>query len=428
MRTLLLLVNLVRGRNAEANEFSDLACAAGLDCQCVHTTRIERVHPRFFIGKGKADALRALIVEQNIELVVVSQTLSPSQERNLERYWQIPVLDRFALILDIFAQRARSHEGKLQVEMAQLQWLSTRLVSGWSHLERQRGGIGLRGPGEKQLETDRRLLRQRIRSLKHSLQRIHRQRELGRQRRRKHAVPVVALMGYTNAGKSTLFNRLTGATAWVADLLFATLDPEAKYLRLPSGRQIALIDTVGFLSDLPHELIEAFQATLKQVQDADLLLHVIDMVNPELRGTRIAQVDQVIRELAANTIPQIYVYNKIDRLSGLSTGLRTSLTTETRHGTVFVSAASGKGIPELLHCMDRALDNILHTHNNEYDLEVPLTAGSLRSHLFQHGVVVCERSLGEDGWNMRVKMNNRLLHQLCRKQGLRLSDLQSCEP
>ena len=265
------------------------------------------------MGSGKAEELRDVAVANEAEVVLVDHALTPSQERNLEKLTGRRVLDRSGLILDIFAQRARSFEGKLQVELAQLKHISTRLVRGWTHLERQKGGIGMRGPGETQLETDRRLIGQRVKVLTKRLEKINQQRETGRQARAEIPVPSLALVGYTNAGKSTLFRSWTGADAYVADQLFATLDPTVRRITLPGGTLVVAADTVGFIRELPHELVAAFQSTLTEAREATLLLHVIDASDPR-RDEHIAQVDAVLAEIGAEHIPQILVYNKIDRL------------------------------------------------------------------------------------------------------------------
>src|SRR5688572_20880341 len=269
--------------------------------------------PRLYIGSGKAEEIRGLVAATGADLVLFDHALSPSQERNLEALLKCRVLDRTGLILDIFAQRARSFEGQLQVELAQLRHLATRLVRGWTHLERQKGGIGLRGPGETQLETDRRLLANRIKTLNGRLDKVLVQRETTRRERKRAAVPTVSLVGYTNAGKSTLFNRLTGADAYAADQLFATLDPTVRRLDLPDARYALLADTVGFVRDLPYELVAAFRSTLQEAREAAVLLHVIDAADAN-RAERVAQVNEVLQEVGAGDLPQIEVYNKADLL------------------------------------------------------------------------------------------------------------------
>src|SRR3546814_62944 len=294
-------------------EFGDLARAAGATVATVVNARIDRPNPATLIGSGKLDEVKAAAEASGADLVLVNHPLTPGQERNLEKVLQRRVVDRTGLILDIFSQRARSAEGKLQVELAQLRHMSTRLVRGWTHLERQRGGsIGLRGPGETQLETDRRLLQKRVEQLQKRLDKVEVQRNQMRRARVRSEIPRSALVGYTNAGKSTLFNALTGAGAYAADKLFATLDPTVRRLELPGGT-VAIADTVGFVRDLPHELVAAFRSTLSEAREADLLLHVVDASDP-LRAERIAQVDAVLAEVGAGEIPQLLVYNKIDKV------------------------------------------------------------------------------------------------------------------
>ena len=289
----------------------------------VLTARIDRPNAAMLIGSGKLEEVKAAADASGADLILVNHPLSPGQERNLERQLERRVVDRTGLILDIFSQRARSSEGKLQVELAQLKHMATRLVRGWTHLERQRGGsIGLRGPGETQLETDRRLLQKRLEQLQKRLEKVEVQRTQMRRARVRSELPRVALVGYTNAGKSTLFNALTGADAYADDRLFATLDPTVRRIEL-SGGGMVLADTVGFVRDLPHELVAAFRSTLSEAREADLLLHVVDAADP-LRDERIAQVDEVLDEIGAGDIPQLLVFNKIDRVDGARAAPRPS--------------------------------------------------------------------------------------------------------
>ena len=312
-RAILVCVGLGHAPEPDrVEEFAALARSAGAQVLEIMTVTRKVAEPRFFIGTGKVEEVRQRIAELGADLVLVDHALSPGQERNLEKKLDCRVLDRSGLILDIFAQRARTFEGKLQVELAQLEHLATRLVRGWTHLERQKGGIGLRGPGETQLETDRRLVARRIKTLNDRLDKVLVQRETTRRERKRGDVPTVALVGYTNAGKSTLFNRLTAANAYAADQLFATLDPTVRRLHLAPGLEVVLADTVGFVRDLPHELVAAFRSTLQEAREADLLLHVIDAADPE-RSDRIAQVNEVLESIGAQSLPQIAVYNKIDR-------------------------------------------------------------------------------------------------------------------
>ncbi|MEQ8802460.1 MAG: ribosome rescue GTPase HflX, partial [Haliea sp.] len=295
----------------DPREFEELVLSAGGDPVAFVMGSRSVPDSRTFVGSGKLQEIADEVQLHEAEIVMFNHALSPSQERNLERELKCRVLDRTGLILDIFAQRARTHEGKLQVELAQLQHMSTRLVRGWTHLERQKGGIGLRGPGETQLETDRRLLRARIKSIQGRLQKVQRQRDQGRRSRRRAEVPTIELVGYTNAGKSTLFNRLTGSSVFAADQLFATLDPTLRRLDLEEAGPVILADTVGFIAHLPHKLVEAFKATLEETVSADLLLHVID-VAAEAREDNIHQVEAVLEEIGAADIPLLQVYNKLD--------------------------------------------------------------------------------------------------------------------
>jgi GTP-binding protein HflX len=304
---------------AKLAELRELASSAGLEVVAEAGGKRRRPDPATFAGSGKVSELGLSVAEHAATLAVFNHELTPAQERNLEKALGCRVVDRVSLILDIFAQRARSHEGKLQVELAQLQHLATRLVRGWTHLERQRGGIGLRGPGETQLETDRRLLGKRVKVLKHKLAAVQQQREVQRRSRRRAQVLSVALVGYTNAGKSTLFNALTQAGAYVADQLFATLDTTTRKLQTPMGGEVVLSDTVGFIRDLPPTLVAAFRATLEETVQADLLLHAVDSSGPE-QDMQIAEVNRVLADIGAGEVPQILVLNKAD-LTGLPAGV-----------------------------------------------------------------------------------------------------------
>ncbi len=308
-----------------------------------------RPDARFFIGSGKVEEIRASAQDHDADIVIFNHGLSPAQERNLEHEINCRVLDRVGLILDIFSQRARSYEGKLQVELAQLQHLSTRLVRGWSHLERQKGGIGLRGPGETQLETDRRLIGKRIKTIRGRLEKVKSRREQGRRLRRRNNAAVVSLVGYTNAGKSTLFNRLTGADVYCADKLFATLDPTIRKTRLAEHLSVLISDTVGFIRHIPHDLVESFHATLDEIKNADLLLHVVD-INDDHRK-RIEEVNTVIDELGATSIPQILVFNKIDRAgiepANAKPQNRAGNRSNGASARAWVSAMTGAGLVEL---------------------------------------------------------------------------------
>ena len=337
-----VLVHLtMRSGQEDLLELKELAKSAGTDPVYVVTGTRKRPDSKYFVGTGKLDELKAAVEEYSADVVLFNHPLAPSQERNLEGFLGVRVVDRNGLILDIFAQRAQSFEGKLQVELAQLKHLSTRLVRGWTHLERQKGGIGLRGPGETQLETDRRLLGLRIKQIQQRLDKVDKQRHQGRSKRKKAEIPSVSLVGYTNAGKSTLFNALTGANIYAADQLFATLDPTLRSCQLPNSTEIVLADTVGFIRHLPHELVAAFKSTLQEASEADLLLHVVDSFSEE-RDEIMLQVNNVLKDIQADKVRQLEVFNKIDLLENIQPHVdRDELGNPIR---VWVSAESGAGI------------------------------------------------------------------------------------
>ncbi len=369
------------------------------------TARVDQPNPRYFVGSGKAEELKEHRAALDADLILVNHALSPVQERNLEKLTECRVVDRTGLILDIFAQRARSHEGKLQVELAQLKHMSTRLVRGWTHLERQRGGaIGLRGPGETQLEIDRRLLGERVKQLQRRLDKVETQRNQARRARERSSLPVVALVGYTNAGKSTLFNTLTGAGVYAADQLFATLDPTLRRIDGLACGPIVLADTVGFIRDLPHDLVAAFRSTLAEAREADLLLHVIDASDPE-RDSRVADVAGVLEEIGAGALPQLLVFNKIDCVDGAEPGVDDV----DRDGPVRVrvSARDGLGMDGLREAIAAALsiDRVRIT------LEVPASAGRLRARLHAQGLVAAER-VDDGGWQVDIDAPRALLEPL----------------
>lgn len=392
--------------------------------------RVERANPRYFVGSGKAEELRERRAALDADLILVNHALTPVQERNLEKLTQCRVVDRTGLILDIFAQRARSHEGKLQVELAQLKHMATRLVRGWTHLERQRGGsIGLRGPGETQLELDRRLLGERVKQLQKRMEKVETQRATARRARQRNALPVVALVGYTNAGKSTLFNRLSGAQVYAADQLFATLDPTLRRLDGLDCGPVLLADTVGFIRDLPHDLVAAFRSTLAEARDADLLLHVVDACDPE-REQHIADVEAVLAEIGADGLPQVLVYNKIDLLAegnpvGAGQGAGTDpAAAEADAGEAaasfrldhldggqlpraWVSAITGAGLEGLR----QAIAARLGAQRVRAELRLPASAGRLHARLHAQGLVSCE-SLDEEGWRVQIDAPRALVEPL----------------
>ncbi len=393
-----LLIQPHRGGAPEdevMEEFAELARSAGAQVLHVATARIDKPNPATLIGSGKLEEVKAAADAVGADLILVNHQLSPGQERNLEKLLERRVVDRTGLILDIFAQRAHSHEGKLQVELAQLKHLATRLVRGWTHLERQRGGsIGLRGPGETQLETDRRLLQKRVEQLQKRLEKVEVQRTQMRRSRVRSALPRIALVGYTNAGKSTLFNALTGAQAYAADQLFATLDPTVRRIDLPGGHAL-LADTVGFVRDLPHELVAAFRSTLSEAREADLLLHVVDAADP-LREERIGQVDAVLEEIGAGDLPQVLVYNKIDRLEQIVPRFERGEDTRPR---AWVSARDSLGLDGLRE----GLAQLFGMRRITTTLRLPSDAARLRSQLHGLGAIRAE-SHDEDGWRLDIDL------------------------
>jgi GTP-binding protein HflX len=416
-RAVLVHLNLNPASGAALRaEFSELAQAAGAEVLATVIGNRRVPEPHFFIGEGKAAEVLEKVREVGADLVLINHSLSPSQERNLEKFLSCRVLDRTGLILDIFAQRARTFEGKLQVELAQHRHLATRLVRGWTHLERQRGGsIGLRGPGETQLELDRRMIGKRIQQLVKRLLKVGEQREQGRRTRQRHDVPTVSVVGYTNAGKSTLFNALTGSQVFVADQLFATLDPTLRRLPLPDGRHAVLADTVGFIRELPHDLVAAFRSTLQETEEAALLLHVIDAGDPE-RDVYIETVNQVLAEIGAAGIPQLEVFNKID-LTGQEPALEYGPDGQVRR--LWVSAAGGAGLESLR----QAIAACLHIDTVHGWLKLGPAHGRARAALFGLGAVRNEKSDGDGGYILEVELPRREYNRLCRREGLEPSAL-----
>lgn len=383
-------------------ELKELAKSAGADPVYVLTGSRRSPDSRYFVGTGKLEELKTKIQSYSADIVLFNHSLSPSQERNLEQTLAIRVVDRNGLILDIFSQRAQTFEGKLQVELAQLQHLSTRLVRGWTHLERQKGGIGLRGPGETQLETDRRLLGMRIKLIQQRLQKVEKQRHQGRSQRKKAKVPAVSLVGYTNAGKSTLFNKLTGANIYVANQLFATLDPTLRNCEIEKGSEIILADTVGFIRHLPHELVSAFRSTLQEASEAELLLHIID-ANASDRDDTISQVNQVLDDIDAGEIKQLQVFNKIDLLENISPHI--DYDDDNKPVRVWLSAQTGRGL-ELLY---QALVELFTSNKVKRQCYLSSDQGRVRARLFDFAKIINEEMDKHGGWNLAIEIDKKYL-------------------
>ncbi|MFM7524269.1 MAG: GTPase HflX [Betaproteobacteria bacterium] len=361
MRAVMVGVDFGKGDfHASLEELALLSTSAGAQPVAAVTGRRSSPDASLFVGSGKADEIAEALTDLGADLAIFNHALSPAQQRNLERHLKVRVIDRTSLILDIFAQRAKSHEGKVQVELAQLQHLATRLVRGWTHLERQKGGIGLRGPGETQLETDRRLIGERVKMLRSKLEKLQRQRLTQRRARERSATFSVSLVGYTNAGKSTLFNNMTKAGVYAADQLFATLDTTSRRMHLGEAGNVVLSDTVGFIRELPTQLVAAFRATLEETIHADLLLHVVDAVSP-VRDEQILQVNQVLAEIGADHIPQILVWNKID-VGGRGPGVEYD--EYDKIARVFVSAKTGEGIDLLRNAIASSAQHSHRPHNS----------------------------------------------------------------
>jgi GTP-binding protein HflX len=398
-----LLIHLTTGASAEdLYELQELAKSAGAQPVHVITSSRARPDPKYFVGTGKLDEIRVAIESYAVDLILVNHPLSPSQERNLEKALGIRVVDRNGLILDIFALRAHTFEGKLQVELAQLKHLSTRLVRGWTHLERQKGGIGLRGPGETQLETDRRLLNNRIKQIQSRLDKVVKQRSQNRGKRKKSEIPSVSLVGYTNAGKSTLFNLLTQSDIYAADQLFATLDPTLRRCQVDDGSDLILADTVGFIRHLPHELVAAFRSTLQEASEADLLLHVID-ASADDRDETLFHVNEVLQEIDAGDVPQLQIFNKIDRLE--SVPARIDRDDQGRPEKVWLSARTGEGRELLL----LALSEIFSSTKVRRKCFLLPSQGGIRARLFDSAKVLHESMNDNGGWDISIEIDKKYL-------------------
>ncbi len=414
-RTLLVYVELPTNRNihnAQA-EFSELAQSSGLDI--IKTIKVSRnsALAQFFIGSGKVDEIAQMVEELELDLVIFSPELSPSQERNLEKALKCQVMDRTGLILDIFALRANSFEGKLQVELAQLRHLSTRLVRGWTHLERQKGGIGMRGPGETQLETDKRLIAIRIKNITKRLDKVHKQRDLGRKSRTKNELPMIALAGYTNAGKSTLFNTLTDAQVFANDQLFATLDATIRRVILPASGEAVIADTVGFIQDLPHDLVDAFKSTLEETKRSNVLLHVVDS-SDEYNIEKIDQVEDIIDEIGAGEIPSILVMNKIDRLDNFYP--RIDRDKDGRIYRVWISAQTEQGIDLLYQALAEQLSGMM----TYAKIKLDVMSAYVRSEIHNIGHIHNEKVDDFGAWVLEIKVTKHYLSKLLNNKGVKL--------
>lgn len=404
----------------DPREFEELVLSAGGDPVEFITGSRTAPHAKFFVGTGKLEEISSAVNSAEAELVIFNHNLSPSQERNIEAELKCRVLDRTGLILDIFAQRARTHEGKLQVELAQLQHLSSRLIRGWTHLERQKGGIGLRGPGETQLESDRRMVRERIKSIQGRLLKVRKQRAQGRRARDRADIPAVSLVGYTNAGKSTLFNTLTNAEVYAADQLFATLDPTMRKVDVAEKGPVIFADTVGFISHLPHRLVDAFRATLEEAANADLLLHVIDAAAEE-RATNIKRVEEVLQEINAHRLPTLMVYNKIDLLEDAQP--RIERNAEGQPVAVWLSALNDQGLDLLFQAVSERLPGQL-VHKT---LQLLPNQGALRAAMYSQKAVLNETVDDRGSIILEIKLQESDYLRILKAAGLKAEDLITVE-
>lgn len=393
----------------DLTEFKMLVSSAGVNELTVVSGKRSTPHPKFFVGSGKAEEIAEAVRLFDANVVLFNHSLSPSQEKNIEALCECRVVDRTTLILDIFAQRARTHEGKLQVELAQLRHLSSRLIRGWTHLERQKGGIGLRGPGETQLETDRRLLHERMINIRKRLEKVERQRQQGRRSRTRAELPTLSLVGYTNAGKSTLFNVLTQSDVYAADQLFATLDPTLRRIELEGVGGVILADTVGFIRHLPHDLVAAFKATLTETREAELLLHVVD-ISDDRRSENIEQVEYVLSEIEADEVPQLIICNKIDNLDDIEP--RIDRDDQGRPIRVWLSAQANIGIDLFFTALTERLGNQVV----EYKLVMPPEAGKLRGFLYRLNSIQNEHYDDQGYCHLNIKLPKREWNRLLKQE------------
>jgi len=414
-RTVLVNVELTSNRQQSngMDEFRQLALSSGLNIVQTITVKRNSTEAKFFIGTGKVEELASIVDINEVDLVIFSLQLSPTQERNLEKTLKCQVMDRTGLILDIFALRAKSFEGKLQVELAQLRHLSTRLVRGWTHLERQKGGIGLRGPGETQLETDKRLISKRIKYLGKRLEKVHKQHDLGRKSRRKKDLPMISLAGYTNAGKSTLFNRLTNSHVYADDKLFATLDSTIRRVILPAAGEAVVADTVGFIQNLPHELVAAFKSTLEETRQANVLLHVVDASDND-NGDKIEQVEDIIEQIGAQEIPSIIVMNKVDEMSGFHPRVDKDYAGNIYR--VWLSAHTGEGIDFLYQALSERLSGMMTCAGIQLDVQ----SAYIRSEIHKVGFIQKEKMNEFGQWLLEINVTRHYLKRLLDKQGVSL--------
>jgi GTP-binding protein HflX len=400
--------------NEELEEFSALAHAAGVQVLETVVVNMREAHAKYLIGSGKAEEIQQLVQDHEAELVIINQAITPAQERNLSKLWNCRVVDRTGLILDIFAQRARTYEGKLQVELAQLTHLASRLVRVWTHLERQKGGIGLRGPGESQLETDRRLIRQRIKYLNARLDEVRKQRQQSRRARQRSETVTISLVGYTNAGKSTVFNEFTGSEVFVANQLFATLDPTVRRIEIPGMGAVVLVDTVGFIQQLPHDLVDAFRSTLEETRTAHLLLHVVDASDPNANDKQTA-VHEVLKQIEAEDVPQLLVYNKIDKLNIEPRIDRDDQGVPYR---VWISAATQQGMDLLQNAISERLNEAYTTAT----LRLPAAAGRIYAQLHAYHGVIAEKTTEEGEWLITVNLPTATLERIFKENALNFQD------